>query len=130
HAVGGAVIGDDRDRARRARRIVAGVDVSDRGQRGLVVRDTGRAGQSKRAGGGIERAGDAVLVGEAEDVLAVDVISGDLHRYRSEIGVVGIGHGKRRVERGGGLVLGVVQGVAGGDHRRLVEGGGGGGVGV
>jgi len=49
-------------------------------------------------------------VGEAQHVLAVGVIAGDLHRCGSEIGAVDVGDGDGRVERGGGLVLGVVQG--------------------
>ena len=61
------------------------------------------------------------VFGKAEHVLAVDVIAGDLHRRRSEIGIVRVGDGDRRIDRGRGLVLGVVQGVTGGDDRGRVQ---------
>ena len=120
-AVGGAVIGDDGDGAGEAGGILAVVEVGDRVQRGLVVRDAGRAVQGQGAGAGIERAGDAVLGSEAEHVLAVGVVAGDLHRRGSKIGVVDVGHGNRRIDHRRRLVLGVVQGVAGGHHRRVVD---------
>ena len=53
------------------------VRVGHRPQRGLVVGDRRAAGQRQHARRGVERAGDAVLRREAEDVLAGDEVAGD-----------------------------------------------------
>ena len=82
-------------RAKRAR-IVAAVEIADRAQRGLVVGNRAAAAQRQHAGRRIPAAADAVLVGEAEHVLAGDEIADDRHRRAGQVDVVEIGDRQRR----------------------------------
>ena len=76
-------------RASRAR-IVAAVEIADRAQRGLVVGDRARSGQRQHAGRRIPAAADAVLVGEAEHVLAGGEVALIDDRCAGEVEVVEI----------------------------------------
>ena len=112
---------------RQRARIVAAVEIADRAQRGLVVRDRTAAPLSVSTPvAAFAAAADAVLVGEAEQILAGGEIGRDRHGRAGEVEVVEIGDRQRRIDRGGGLVLGIGQRAAGGrDDRRIVDRGDG-----
>src|SRR5690606_6817911 len=108
-----AIADREADGARTGAGVVAAVAVGDAAQRGLVLGDGGCAGQGQRAGGGIPAAGDAILVGEAQRVLAIGVVAGDLNGGASDGGVVDITAREAAINGHCSAVLGEA-GVAGG----------------
>src|SRR6201999_3446981 len=120
-AVQRAVIDGVIDGAVGAGRIVAAVEIGDGIQDLLVMRLGIAAGQRQHAGGG----GVGLADGGAGDVGVQHVLPGraagaDRHGGGGYVGVVDVGHGDRRVDHGGGLVLGVVQRAAGCRDRGVV----------
>ena len=109
----GAVVHLVADCPGRCRRVVAAVEVGHRTQGRLVVGHARLAAQGQHAGGAVVAAGDPVLVGEAQHVLAGGKVAADRHRRTSEVGAVGIGCREHRVDRRCGLVLGVTQRASG-----------------
>src|SRR5206468_772551 len=106
---GGAVVDLVADGAGGGGGIVAGVEVGHRAQGGLVLGHGGRTAEGQHAGGGVVAAGDAVLVGEAQDVLAGDEVGGDRDRGAGEVGAVDVRNREGGVDRRGRLVLGVAE---------------------
>ncbi len=121
-AVGGAIVDDEAHGAGGRGRIVRRVEVGDAAQRGLVVRHRGATVQGQNTGAGVPAAGDAVLVGEGQCVLAGGEASRDRDGGAGQVGVVHVTHRQAAVHRRRGAVLGVGQRRAGGcDHRGVVD---------
>src|SRR5207302_1531294 len=67
---GRAVVHLEADRARGGAGVVAAVEIGHRTQRGLVVGHSGGAGEGQHSRAGVVTARDAVLISEAQHVLA------------------------------------------------------------
>ena len=103
---GKSVVGNERHRSGGGGRVVAAVVVGDRAQCRLVVGDGRVAREGEHTGRSGPRAGDPVLGGQGEGVLAIDVGRGHRHRRRRQVGAVGVGDRDRRIQHGRS-VLGV-----------------------
>src|SRR6185436_4467353 len=102
-----AIVGLEGHGAGQRARVVAGVGVLHRAQGGVVVGERVVTGQGQRAGRGAPAAGDGGSVGEAQHVLAGEVVAGDLDGGRLEVSVIHVTDGQPAVDGGGRLILGV-----------------------
>ena len=96
---------------------IAAVVIRHRAQGRLVVGNRRRAGKGQHAGGGVIAAGDAVLVGKPQDILATGKAAADRHAAANETRVV-IGDRQGVIDCRGRGILGIGQGRgSAADHR-------------